>query len=147
MGDRLAEFWCEEFQGAHGIPYPFAKVDGVILHALKKQHGRYALAWMIKEFHEMHDDTWLQANGWSTRAFQTRAIGLAVRYREQRAARAKARELAAEVDPAVAKLAGRIEAARATLGRQPGPEPTRSAHPLPRRSPRGRSGQGDLGLA
>jgi len=82
--DRLAAYWCSEFEGKHGIPYPFEKADGVILHGLLKTHGRYALAWMIQEFHGTHDD-FVAVHGWSVRAFKLRALGLALRYREMRA--------------------------------------------------------------
>lgn len=104
--DPLAKFWCSSYEEAHGLPYPFGKADGVILHRLKAQHGRYALAWMIREFHQQQDP-WLETIGWSVKALQSRALGLAIRYRETRYKAARASENV-KLDPKVVQLADRL---------------------------------------
>lgn len=69
---NIAAYWCEKYREAHRASYRFEQRDGAILAKLLRHYGDTRLRWMIRQFHQIRDDRFVEDCGHNTRAFLLR---------------------------------------------------------------------------
>jgi len=86
MANKLLDYWCVEFEKAHGVKYPAGARDaGVLKKILETCGDKKSLAWEIKQFHAKEwRSSFIAEAGYDTRMFSRMHLGLHIEYAKGR---------------------------------------------------------------